>query len=30
VITGWKDTMWANGPMEPASEEMFALPSNVN
>jgi hypothetical protein len=30
VITGWQDTMWANGPMEPASEELFALPSNVN
>ena len=30
VITGWQDTMWANGPMEPASEEMFMLPSNVN
>lgn len=24
LITGWQETMWANGPMEPASEEMLA------
>jgi hypothetical protein len=30
LISGWQDTMWANGPMEPASEEIFAPPLVVN
>jgi len=29
-ISGWQDTLWADGPMEPASPEMPALPHNVN
>ena len=29
VISGWQDTMWANGPMEPATNEPItvALPN---
>lgn len=30
VISGWQDTMWANGPMEPASPDLFTPPQNVN
>jgi len=29
-ISGWQDTLWADGPMEPASHEMLTLPHNVN
>jgi hypothetical protein len=29
-ISGWQETLWAEGPMEPASHEMLALPQNVN
>ena len=29
-ISGWQDTLWAEGPMEPASHEMLTLPQNVN
>jgi hypothetical protein len=30
LISGWQATMWANGPMKPASDELFALPQDVN
>lgn len=30
LISGWQDTMWANGPMEPASPEEFAPPRMLN
>jgi hypothetical protein len=30
VISGWQDTMWAAGPMEPVATELFAPPQNVN
>jgi hypothetical protein len=30
LISGWEDTMWANGPMEPATEEQLTLPQEVN
>lgn len=29
-ISGWQGTLWADGPMEPASHEMFTPPHNVN
>jgi len=29
-ITGWQDTRWANGPMLPLSDPMFAILQNVN
>jgi hypothetical protein len=28
LISGWQDTVWANGPMEPASTELFTPPVN--
>ena len=30
LISGWQETMWANGPMEPATEDRFTLPQDVN
>jgi hypothetical protein len=30
LISGWQDTMWANGPMEPATTETLAPPQNLN
>jgi hypothetical protein len=30
LISGWQETMWADGPMEPASEEELTLPQEVN
>jgi hypothetical protein len=30
LISGWQETMWANGPMEPASEEILAIPLDLN
>lgn len=29
-ISGWQGTRWADGPMEPASDDMFAPPPFVN
>lgn len=28
VISGWRDTMWADGPMEPATNEPIAALAN--
>jgi hypothetical protein len=30
VISGWQDTIWANGPMEPATAEVFVPSQNFN
>ena len=30
VISGWQDTMWAQGPMEPASTEELTPPQLLN
>jgi hypothetical protein len=30
LISGWQDTIWANGPMEPASPEMLIPSQNLN
>jgi hypothetical protein len=30
VISGWQETMWANGPMEPASPDELAPPPILN
>ena len=30
LISGWQDTIWANGPMEPATNEDFAPTYDVN
>jgi len=30
VISGWQDTLWADGPMAPATAEMFSPGPNVN
>jgi hypothetical protein len=30
LISGWQETMWAKGPMEPASDEMISLPAVFN
>jgi hypothetical protein len=30
LISGWQDTIWANGPMEPASPEMLVPSHNLN
>ena len=29
-ISGWQDTLWADGPMEPACHEILTLPHNFN
>ena len=29
-ISGWQETLWADGPMEPACHEMLTLPHNLN
>jgi hypothetical protein len=30
VISGWQHTMWAHGPMEPATPELLEPPHTVN
>ena len=30
VISGWEETQWAEGPMEPASDDVFAPDAIVN
>lgn len=30
VISGWQETMWANGPMEPASDDELVAAPIVN
>ena len=29
-ISGWQETIWANGPMEPATAEMLVPSQNLN